>query len=680
MKRSILLLTLGSLGMGLVSSPAVAASTGGTVTTRPAHETGLLTYLEGASLSAPAKGVSPLVVARQFLSARTQQLPGGSLDNLSLEELDQETRGISHVLFSQTFRGIPVYGSQLVVSVRDVDGVVFRAWGRLTEVPAQLNLKASVSLLQAEAIAQQHFARPGAWTEEDTEQVILPASALSSTPVLAWRVHLFEDVSDVAKNRVFLIDAHSGTVRSEEERVWTGTPTVGQGIGVWGDVKEVRTLSQDSTYYLADASRAMYSASTNKGWIKTYSAPYSTSAKLAADADNYFNAAPSEVDAHYGAGVVYEYYRTVHARNSWDNAGSDLLSYTHSSNKNNAFWSGSYMEYGDGDGVNFYPFAGDLSVAAHELTHGVTQGTSKLKYQYQSGALNEAFSDIMAKLEIDTDNWLIGDDVATQTFMDTYHVWALRDMSDPTFGGLYNPADPSSTYAQPDHMSVFAYYKNTALEDYGGVHTNSGVINKLAYLLAAGGTHYGVTVPSIGRAAAAKIFYRVNSATYLTTDADFDQFAVGIQNAAKDVYGASSTQVSAVVKALQAVGLLSVGCTAASEVESNNGTSSANTINSGCYDVGGTMSSTTDKDYFKVVLGAGKTLESFLRVPYLSDFDLYLYQGSTLITSSLHVGNGQDELIKVKNNGTSSATLYLMVKRYSGSTGTTYQYTLNTKF
>lgn len=672
MKHLSLLLTLGAFGSGLMSHSAAAAAPHSVVGS-PLH------YLEG-SLSRPMPGAGPLAAAQEFLKVRKAQLPNGSVESLFLRDLDQQTKGISHVLYSQQFRGVPVYDAQLVVSVRSADNRVFRVWGNLIEVPATFNVTPSLSMEKAESIAQQLFARPGAWNEEETSLVILPPVGKASTPVLAWRVHLFEDVSAVAKNRVFLLNAHTGELLSEEERVWTGTPVIGQGVGVWGDVKQLRTLSQDNTYYLADASRTMYSASSNKGWIKTYSAPYSTSAKLTADADNYFNAAPSEVDAHYGAGVVYEYYRTVHGRNSWDNAGSDLLSYTHSSNQNNAFWSGSYMEYGDGDGTNFYPFAGDLSVAAHEMTHGVTQGTSALKYQYQSGALNEAMSDIMAKLEIDADNWLIGDQVATQTFKDTYHVWALRDMSDPTFGGLYNPASPTSTYAQPDHMSVFAYLNGSALQDYGGVHTNSGVINKLAYLLAAGGTHYGVTVPAIGRATAAKIFYRVNSATYLTTTADFDQFAVGLQNATKDLFGASSTQLSAVVKGLQAIGLLSVGCTAASEVESNNATSSANTISTGCYDVGGSISASSDKDYFKVVLGAGKTLETFLRVPYASDFDLYLYQGSSLITSSLHVGNGQDEVIKVKNNGTASATLYLLVKPYSGSVGTSYKYTLNTKF
>lgn len=679
MNRSALLLTLGRVAFGTLTLSLLSAATAAQAAPVAAR-TGLLSYLEGQALSQPAVGKRPAVAAMDYLRANAQMLPGGDAKNLDLIDVDTLTPGITHVIFEQRFLGVKVEDSRLVVSLRSRDNVVFRAWARLSEVPSTFKVAPALTLSQAEAIARKAFARPDAWNEDDTELVVVPGLTPEAAAHLAWRVHLFEDVSDIAKNRVFLIDAHTGALLKEEERVFTGTPAIGQGVGVWGDVKEVRTLSQDSTYYLADASRPMYNASTNKGWIKTYSSAYSTSAKVTTDADNYFDAAPSEVDAHYGAGVVYEYYRSVHGRNSWDNKGSDLLSYTHSSNKNNAFWSGSYMEYGDGDGTNFYPFAGDLSVAAHEMTHGVTQGTSALKYEYQPGALNEAFSDIMAKLEVDTDNWLIGDDVVTQAFMDAYDVWALRDMADPTFAGLYNPADPMSTYAQPDHMNVFAYLKNSMFEDYGGVHVNSGVINKMAYLLAEGGTHYGVTVPSIGRAATAKIFYRVNSASYLATTADFDMFATGVQNAAKDIYGAGSTQQNAVIKGLQAIGLLSVGCTAKSEVESNGTTSTANAIAAGCTDMGGSMSSTTDKDYFKVVLGAGKTLETFLRVPYASDFDLYLYQGSTLVTKSIATGNGQDEKIKVINNGTASATLYVMVKRYAGSTGSTYKYTLNTKY
>lgn len=673
MARSSFWLTLGALSLSTLTLSSVQAASA----TRMGE---LLTSAEGAALSQPMPGVRPAVAAFEYLKAHRQQLPGGTTDSIMPMDLDQRQPELTHVIFRQAHQGIPVYDSHLVVSLRSRDNVVTRVWGNLYELPAHLSTLPTLSADQAEDVARQLFGRPEAELEDEVELVLVPHPTPDRSLGLAYKIQLFEDVTDIAKNRILLIDAHTGQALAEEERVWPGTPAVGKGLGVWGDQKTLNTQLEGGTYVLADATRAMYNATAGTGWIKTYKQPYSTSAALASDPDNYFEAAKSEVDAHFYAGVVYEYYRTTHARNSWDNKGSNLLSYTHSSNANNAFWSGSYMEYGDGDGTNFYPFAGDVSVAAHEMTHGVTQSTSNLKYQYQSGALNEAFSDIMAKLEIDTDNWLIGDQVVTPAFMAQYSVWALRDMKDPTFGGLYNPADPMSTYAQPDHMSVFAYLNNSIFSDYGGVHVNSGIINKMAQLLADGGTHYGVTVARLGRADTAKLFYKVNSASYLATTSDFDHFATQVQKAAGDLWGTSSPQVTSVKSALQAIGLLSVNCGAVAEKESNNSSSTANSVAAGCNDVTGTVGSTTDTDYFKIVLGAGKTLETFLRVPYASDFDLYLYQGSSLVTKSVRTGSGQDEGIKVKNNGTSNATLYVMVKRYSGSTGSSWPYTLNVKY
>ncbi|MBK7683900.1 MAG: M4 family metallopeptidase [Bacteroidetes bacterium] len=95
-----------------------------------------------------------------------------------------------------------------------------------------------------------------------------------------------------------------------------------------------------------------------------------------------------------GYAKTYDYYFGTHSRSSYDNAGAVLRSYIHySSAYNNAFWNGSVMTYGDGDGSTFSPLT-ELDIIGHELTHGVTSNTSNLVYSYQSGALNESFSDI----------------------------------------------------------------------------------------------------------------------------------------------------------------------------------------------------------------------------------------------------------------------------------------------
>ena len=131
------------------------------------------------------------------------------------------------------------------------------------------------------------------------------------------------------------------------------------------------------------------------------------------------------VAAHIYAGDTYNFYLTNHGRDSLDGAGMTLVSTVHYDvGFNNAFWNGSQMVYGDGVG-----FALADDVVGHELTHGVTQHTSNLFYYYQSGAINESFSDIWGEFVDQTNlagndsaavKWLIGEDVTG--------LGAIRDM------------------------------------------------------------------------------------------------------------------------------------------------------------------------------------------------------------------------------------------------------------
>ena len=146
------------------------------------------------------------------------------------------------------------------------------------------------------------------------------------------------------------------------------------------------------------------------------------------------------------------------------------------------------MTYGDGDGVTFIPLSQDADVVAHELTHGVTERTSNLIYQNESGALNEAWSDIFGAMvdrqegATGADIWLLGEDIYTPGTPGD----ALRNMADPAVFG-------DRDY-YPDR------YTGTA--DHGGVHSNSGIANLAFKLLVTGGTHprgkTSVNVPAIG--------------------------------------------------------------------------------------------------------------------------------------------------------------------------------------
>ena len=182
------------------------------------------------------------------------------------------------------------------------------------------------------------------------------------------------------------------------------------------------------------------------------------------------------------AGKVRDYFKKAHNRSSIDNANMNLILNVHFGvNYQNAFWDGSQMTFGDGDGDIFTSFAKSLDVTAHELAHGVTQWEAALEYDGQSGALNEHFSDVFGsiitqneeKQTADSADWLIGDEIMGPTLRGE----SLRSMSDP---GTAFDNDLMGKDPQPDHMKN--YY--TGPDDNHGVHINSGIPNKAFYLSA----------------------------------------------------------------------------------------------------------------------------------------------------------------------------------------------------
>jgi len=184
-------------------------------------------------------------------------------------------------------------------------------------------------------------------------------------------------------------------------------------------------------------------------------------------------------EAYDYSGDTFDFFFEVFGRNSLDDAGMSLVSSVHVGEAdgrdrfqpmNNAFWDGSQMAYGDGDGVVFQCFTRSLDVVGHELTHGVQSFTSNLLYRGQSGALNEHFSDVFGILvrqwrqkESATEaSWLIGKEVLVPAPTRR----GIRDMEHP--GTAYRDDPALGTDPQPDHMSKL--YSGPA--DSGGVHIN----------------------------------------------------------------------------------------------------------------------------------------------------------------------------------------------------------------
>ncbi len=225
---------------------------------------------------------------------------------------------------------------------------------------------------------------------------------------------------------------------------------------------------------------------------------------------------PAVNEAYDGLGDTFDFYLAAYARDSINGQGLPLTAYVHYGSKyDNAFWDGSEMVFGDGDGDLFNRFTISVDVIGHELTHGVTEDEAGLVYSNQSGALNESISDVFGSLvkqyslkqTADQADWLIGQGLLTAKVKGR----ALRDMANP--GTAYD--DPVlGKDPQPADMS--GYVQTT--QDNGGVHLNSGIPNR-AFCLAA---------KAIGGNAwekAGKVWYDTVRDPRLRTTAKFVDFA-----------------------------------------------------------------------------------------------------------------------------------------------------------
>ena len=458
-------------------------------------------------------------------------------ESFKVEKIVKDQVGQSTVLrLQQVYEGVPVWGSTQVAHVGK-DGVLKVVSG--TVIPdldkqEKLKNKNHIEGKQAIEIAQKDLGLNPTYDKKPSAELYVYQNGEEATYVYVVQLNFLDPEPG---NYYYFVEADSGKVLDKYNTInhVTGTNKVGTGKGVLGDTKSLNTTLSSYSYYLQDNTRGAK--------IYTYDAKNRTTlpGTLWRDTDNIFNAAydGAAVDAHYYAGVTYDYYKNTFNRNSYDNAGAALNSTVHYGRSyNNAFWNGSQMVYGDGDGTTFAPLSGSLDVIGHELTHAVTEYSSNLIYQNESGALNEAISDIFGTLVEHYDNrtpdWEVGEDIYTPGKAGD----ALRSMSDPT------------KYGDPDHYSK----RYTGTEDEGGVHINSGIINKAAYLLANGGTHYGVTVNGIGKDKVGAIYYRANT-IYFTESTTFSQARAGLVQAAADLYGANSAEVAAVKQSYDAVGI-----------------------------------------------------------------------------------------------------------------------------
>ncbi|WP_226670438.1 M4 family metallopeptidase [Metabacillus litoralis] len=476
---------------------------------------------------------------KAFLKANKELFKIDSTKELQLIDKQTDELGMTHYTFSQVIKNVPIEGAVFTVHTNKNNEVITTAGQLYPEAAAKLKSTKQViteqkaidlawnliNLSEKETNIHNEAAKdfsPKANSASDHNQVKndLVIHQKDGDFTLAYKVQL-QFIEPYGANWQIFVDAKDGSIVDSYNAV-NDASTTGSGYGVKGDRKTLNTYSSGGTYYLYDVTKPM------NGVIETFTAQNRSTypGSRSVDSNNAWTSSSqgAEVDAHYYAGQVYDYYKNTHNRNSFDNNGATIRSTVHyGSNYNNAFWNGSQMVYGDGDGSVFAPLSGALDIVAHELTHAVTERSAGLEYRNQSGALNESFSDVFGYF-LDPQDYLMGEDVYTPNKSGD----ALRSLSNP------------SLFGQPEHMNQY----NNTTSDNGGVHINSGIPNKAAYY----------TISSIGKAQAEKIYYRALT-VYLTPTSNFSYARAALLQSAADLYGSGSSAYKAVSSAWDNVGV-----------------------------------------------------------------------------------------------------------------------------
>jgi Zn-dependent metalloprotease len=479
--------------------------------------------------------------------------------DLTLVKRLRLAHGLAYERYQQRLGPAAVLGGQVTL-LKDSSGRVLAVVGaRYASIPRRNLVRLSAS--GAGAAADRDLG----WSGERRSVLLLdPASGRYFYQVETRRRH---------ERWFHWVDAADGSILKKYDGRQTD-----HGIGVKGDTKSLAGLdgldgtSDDITTFHNAAGHGQpgphWDLFSSDGRQKTFDARNGILSVFAATdtdddwtlvtADRSSPGQPAMVDAQYYAQVADGYLRNTHGLDWIADCGHPTMqSVVHyDADYVNAFWDGTSVVYGDGDGFLAREFSGALDVVAHETTHGVTECTSGLLYQDESGALNESFSDMMgtaaefyaAAHGLDPaapPDWTIGEDI-----------YLLSS------SGFRNMADPAENF-DPDHYSE----RQVGGDDNGGVHTNSSIPNHAFYLLVNGGRnageaeghpHSGPQVAGIGLSAAERIFFP--AFTGLAEDATMCDARAATEAVAAALFGADSQEQLSTTDAWLAVGLTDVVC------------------------------------------------------------------------------------------------------------------------
>ncbi|WP_079479130.1 M4 family metallopeptidase [Halobacillus salinus] len=479
-------------------------------------------------------------------------------------------KGQDLVKVQQTYKGYDVFGKVLVTQLKD--GVVKNTLGDVAKnLNGQKGLKEKqrISKDEARSYVKDTYGEEVEFLQDTAVQKVVYVNDKDKASY-GWKVDfsvaaptfaegfviLDTKKGDVLLNAVKELDqalsddaiqyakgGNGGGGKGGGGKPGSGATVVGpvsaSGVDKNGNTRTFTASEMsDGTYEMADYTRGQ--------GVLTYDADY-------ADLNREYRLYPGEllsststtfsddegVSAHYLATSVYDYYQDEYNRNSFDDNGQQVKSVVHawdsSSTNDPQNWfnaasvnDGAMLIYGD-------PLAGAYDVAGHEFAHAVTSSESDLIYSGESGALNEGISDVFG--------------VAIEKYVTGSYNWTIGEQSGQVFRSMSDPSSIqfSADLVYPDDYSDY----QTLSYDNGGVHFNSSILNKAAFLMAAGGSHNGVTVSGMGEEKMFDVFYYAN-VDLLTADATFEDLRNAVETVAIDLYGAGSPEYQTVSSAFDA--------------------------------------------------------------------------------------------------------------------------------
>ena len=448
-----------------------------------------------------------------------------NLKQYDVESVNKDKLGHTHYTLVPRIKNIPIANQKVKVHVNDRNEVIMIN-GNIDQ--DRIIPKNKVKLSQQKAINTAYSAIGISHNQVQTIDHSNPVqkAELNITPELDKYVYdvQISYITPSPSNWHIQIDAETGTIISKQNKVQSMTNYTGRGIGYNNSYRPLHFVEDGGLYHFANYSNPTHLEVHTANHTDNSHELVKHNSRIVRDKNK-----KAAVDAAYFMEKVYQYYKNVHDRESYDNQGTAIYSIVnYDSNYNNAAWTGNAMIYGDGDGQKFAPLSGSRDITAHELSHAVTNSSAKLVYHNQSGAIDEHFADVFGFFN-DPEDWFIAEDVYTP--------------GTPNDGGLRSLKNPEEK-GMPKHMNEYWYLEDTEAQDWGGVHINANILNRGFYEL--------IDLQNMDIKKAEQIYYRTLT-VYLTPYSQFSDMKELLMQSARDLY--SETEVQQINAAYTSVGV-----------------------------------------------------------------------------------------------------------------------------